>query len=413
MVTIRWEQATAEQLASGEVSMLDRVSFDGEVFAGGRLETKMDQFIAHLGDLVVSKIRARQGSIGVVQTESGKVSVTIHYRVLQPNPKRVDVLYAWLALRSSYCRAQFLAATGGAMKGEIGEEALLALKLPLPPLAEQRAIVERWRSAQAQIAGASARVAKMESKIPQMIYDGLGIPASPSNAPKQKLLVLKWTELERWSVGYLNRARAGLLGFTESRYPIVPLADHLVETMNGYCIKPDPGPTPYRMLKLNTLQSEGLDLSATKFVNVTDSIARRFCLHKDDLLICRSVGSYDMIAKSAVVEVDAPDILFPDTIIRTRLKPTLLPAYVREVMQTPLGRSHFQSNARTAVGMWKIGADDIASFPIPLPPLEVQRELIARVAGARVEIARERAAAAELRQTIAAEVESLILGKKA
>jgi len=164
------------------------------------------------------------------------------------------------------------------------------------------------------------------------------------------------------------------------------------------------------MLKLNVLQPEGLDLSATKFVNVPDSTAKRFCLHKDDLLICRSVGSYDMVAKRALVEVNATDLLFPDTIIRARLKTTLLPAYVREVMQTPLGRSHFQSNARTAVGMWKIGADDIASFPIPIPPLEVQRELVERVTAAREEIARERAAAAELRRSIAVEVESLILG---
>ena len=110
---------------------------------------------------------------------------------------------------------------------------------------------------------------------------------------------------------------------------------------------------------------------------------RIFSLRKDDLLICRSVGSYDMVAKCGVVEADAPDILFPDTIIRARLKPGLLPAYVREVMQTPLGRSHFQSNARTAVGMWKIGADDIASFPIPLPPLAVQRKLVEAVTGGR------------------------------
>lgn len=104
LVSVRWEQASVEQIAKGEVALLDRVSFDGEVFSGGRLETKMEQFIAHPGDLVVSKIRARQGSIGVVQPEQGKVGVTIHYRVLRPDGERLDVAYAWLALRSAYCR---------------------------------------------------------------------------------------------------------------------------------------------------------------------------------------------------------------------------------------------------------------------------------------------------------------------
>ncbi len=41
--------------------MVDRVSFDGEVFAGGRQATKMEQFLACPSDVVVSKIRARQG----------------------------------------------------------------------------------------------------------------------------------------------------------------------------------------------------------------------------------------------------------------------------------------------------------------------------------------------------------------
>jgi hypothetical protein len=40
----------------------------------------------------------------------------------------------------------------------------------------------------------------------------------------------------------------------------------------------------------------------------------------------------------------------------------------------------------------------------------VQRKLVECVTAARAEIARERAAAAQLRQTIAAEVEALILG---
>lgn len=395
---------------------LATLHFDGELEPRelrGKVEFKGKLFFAHAGDVIYSKIDVRNGAIGIVPDSMPRVAVSAEYPVYQVDAKLASPDYIQLVFRTRVFRARINAMISGASgRKRVQPDALEKVDVPLPPLADQRAIVERWRSAQAQIAAAGGRVAKMESKIPQMIYDSLGIPARASTGPKQKLLALQWAELERWSVGYLNRARTGLLGFTESRYPIVPLAENLVETMNGYCIKPVPGPTPFRMLKLNVLQPEGLDLSATKFVNMPDSVAERFCLHKGDLLICRSVGSFDMIAKSAVVEVNSPDILFPDIIIRARLKSTLLPAYVREVMQTPQGRSHFQSNARTAVGMWKIGADDIASFPIPLPPLAVQRKLVERVTAARAEIARERAAAAALRQTIAAEVEALILGTK-
>jgi restriction endonuclease S subunit len=109
---------------------------------------------------------------------------------------------------------------------------------------------------------------------------------------------------------------------------------------------------------------------------------------------------------------DAANFVFPDTMIRIRLTDSLLPAFVREVVQTPLGRSFFQSNARTAVGMWKIGGEDIANFPIPVPPLPVQKQIMERVAEGREEIAREREAADSLAREINAEIEALILGTK-
>ncbi len=54
----------------------------------------------------------------------------------------------------------------------------------------------------------------------------------------------------------------------------------------------------------------------------------------------------------------------------------------------------------------------IANLQISVPPLAIQCKLVERVSAARAEMARERRAAAQLRQTIATEVEALILGGK-
>ena len=221
-----------------------------------------------------------------------------------------------------------------------------------------------------------------------------------------------WKDLERWSFNYLSRANEGLLGYTKSKFPIEPLGKHLVGTMNGYCIKPVARPTEQKMLKLNALNPAGLDLTASKFIIIPKKIADHFAVHKDDLFICRSVGSYDHIAKCAIAAVDAPDTVFPDIMIRVRLKQSLLPAFVCEVVQSPLGRSYFQSNARTAVGMWKIGAEDIANFPIPVPPLAVQGEIVERIAAQQGEIAKERETVERLSRDVDAEIEALILGIK-
>ena len=62
--------------------------------------------------------------------------------------------------------------------------------------------------------------------------------------------------------------------------------------------------------------------------------------------------------------------------------------------------------------MQSINKEELDRFPIPLPPLPIQREIVACVAAGREEIAREREAADRLAHDTNAEVEALILGTK-
>ncbi len=409
VVGIRWEQATAEQLASGEVSMLDRVSFDGEVFAGGRLETKMKQFIARPGDLVVSKIRARQGSIGVVQPASGKLSVTIHYRVLQPNAERVDVIYAWLALRSSYCRAQFLAATGGAMKGEIGEESLLALKLPLPPLAEQRAIVERWRSAQSQLAAASERVEKVSERIDHDCYAAIGFKIAQRKTPP-KVFAAPWAGFGRWSVSFNQQTLTGM-NLEAGKYPLAALDSLLTLVQYGTSEKANEQGRGVPVLRIGNIKDRVVDMTNLKHIELPPKTVENLTLKDGDMLIIRTSGSRDLVGTCAVFH-GSDQAVFASYLIRLRFDSMRAnPDYICWFLNSALGRQQVDSISRQIMQN-NINSEEIRTLRVPLPPLEVQRKLVERVTAARAEIARERAAAAELRQTIAAKVESLILGTK-
>lgn len=75
-------------------------------------------------------------------------------------------------------------------------------------------------------------------------------------------------------------------------------------------------------------------------------------------------------------------------------------------------RTQIEAAARTAVGNYAIGSEDIWNLQIPLPPLPVQKQIMERVAAGREEIAREKANAERLSREINAEIEVLILGTK-
>jgi type I restriction enzyme S subunit len=367
------------------------------------------------GALVYNRLFAWKASFAVVPPELADCYVSSEFPQFIPDSARILSEYLYLfCTRDATIRAVNAASTGSSAvsRNRFKEEEFLSFEISLPPLAEQKAIVARWHKAQDEIAAVHDRVVKQESKLPQIVYRELGTPPPLTEKPTEKCLIMWWKDMGRWSFNYLSRAGQGLLGFTKSKFPIEPLGNYVVETINGYCIKPVPGPTSHKMLKLNALNPAGLDLTASKFIIITDKIAKRFSIRKDDLFICRSVGSFNHVAKCALATEDAANFVFPDTMIRVRLNDSLLPAYVREVVQTPLGRSFFQSSARTAVGMWKIGGEDIANFPIPVPPLSVQKQIMERVAEGREEIAREREAADRLSREINAEIDALILGTK-
>ena len=362
------------------------------------------------GDLVYNPYRVNVGSIGMVPGALAGAYVSPAYVVFSVDGSRLAPELLLLVLKSDWYNPSLRAATAGSVRQNLTFELLQTIGVPLPSRRVQGVIVDRWRSAQERIAEIRHEVTALENGIPSVVYETLGTSTRASAGPTPKYMAFRWKDLDRWSVNHLARWRARLVGFSESRYPIVPLGECIVETANGYCIRPTAHPTPHRMLKLSALTPAGLDVEETKYVRVTERIAERFHVRKGDLLICRSVGSYHLIGKCAVVEGAAPGILFPDIIIRVRVGPSLMAEYAREVIQTPLGRSYFQSAARTAVGMWKIGADDIRSFPIPVPPLEVQREIVGEVEGVRSSIARLRFQAQKAEMAADQEMEALLLG---
>ena len=55
------------------------------------------------------------------------------------------------------------------------EEEFLNFEIPLPPLAEQKAIVARWRKAQDEIAAARERVEKRKAAIDARFFADLGL----------------------------------------------------------------------------------------------------------------------------------------------------------------------------------------------------------------------------------------------
>lgn len=332
---VRKCEATAEELGSGDVAIVDRVSFDGEIFAGERQRTKMEQFVAEPGDIVVSKIRARQGSVGLVEEAHGKVGVTIHYRVLTPDTDRVLPRYAHLALRSRFGRTQFLAATGGAMKGEISEDALLDLHLPLPSLSDQARIVACWNKITEETVGIEQEISALLESVSKRVFSALGLKLAVA-AKLPKALAVRWSDLARWSVSYNQQTQTGM-DLSRGSYPVATLGSILTMVQYGTSEKANSDAHGTPIIRMNNLVDGRLRLDDLKHIDLPVRERASLLLHDGDVLINRT-NSKELVGKCAVFH-ERDEYVFASYLIRLRADPAKAdPDYVGWVLNSPIGR---------------------------------------------------------------------------
>lgn len=101
-------------------------------------------------------------------------------------------------------------------------------------------------------------------------------------------------------------------------------------------------------------------------------------LEPGDLLFNRT-NSPELVGKSAVFRRGTPSMLFASYLIRVQLGPECLPEWAAMVINGPIGRAYVASVRTQQVGQANVNGTKLAAMPIPLPPLDEQRRIVAEV----------------------------------
>lgn len=411
-VLVRKQFEVDANVAKATVPIIEKISFGGRVTVSkieDRSGYKGRLFWADAGDLIYSKIRVKQGSLAIVPTTIPRLAVSAEYPTYGIDEKRVEPDFLALVLKTKSFLSVFAGlAHGGSTKTRIPPEEFERQEIPLPPLAVQVAIVARWREARRQIAAALSRIETIEADLQRRFLSDLGLRL-PQLKEQPKAFAVWWKDLFAFS------ARAtflsiGINSLNLGKYPIVLGRDCLAEVRHGCSASPSPKPTGLEILKISAVTRGEFAPTEKKFAFDNKRVRAEFDLRKGDVLMCRTNGTLAYVGMSALVRNDMANLVFPDKVIRVRTQESVTPEFLWLVLQSHPIRAQIEAAARTAVGNYAIGTNDIWNLKIPLAPLPVQREIVARVQTGRAEIARERAAAARLRREITAEIEARILG---
>jgi type I restriction enzyme S subunit len=282
-----------------------------------------------------------------ISTNQGFKSITLHGNL---NPE-----YAYWYLRSAkdYAESE---ASGTTFK-EISGSKMKALSFPLPPLAEQRRIVEKLDTLSAESRAATTSLTRIETLINHYKAAVLGAAFDPDRIEVAS----------GWRVRTI--AEVGDVALGRQRSP----KDHQGPHMRPY-------------IRAANITWDGLDLSNVKEMNFSPSEFEVFQLQPGDVLVNEGSGSAKEVGKPAIWRGEIKDCCFQNTTIRVRPK-ECTSEYLYFYFLFCARSLRFVRETQ-GVNIYHIGKKGLAEFPIPLPEtLEDQAEIVERIEIAFAQIA--------------------------
>jgi type I restriction enzyme, S subunit len=177
----------------------------------------------------------------------------------------------------------------------------------------------------------------------------------------------------------LATLRAATLTEFVGEYEAVEFSSLVTELRYGTSIKCSYEAEGRPVLRIPNVQGGNVDLSDLKFATDANVDLSSFVLEAGDLLFVRTNGSRDLIGRVASVN-GAEGMAFASYLIRARPdRPRLDPRFAVIALSSPASRGVIEAKAATTAGQYNLNLAALRSLPVPLPPIEEQRLIVAEV----------------------------------
>ena len=297
-----------------------------------------------------------------------------------------------------YKNAGLIAGKGIGIQG-LSSNVLHALKVPLPPLAEQKRIVakieellpliDRYGQAWERLEEFNKRFpGDMQKAILQLAIQGKLVEQRPEEGTGEELFRKIQAEKRKLVAAGKIKKEKPLPEITDDEKPFdipdswkwVRLEAILLESpTNGYSPRAVSYETPYKNLTLTATTSGHFKPNAFKHVDIDEKIAAKYWLRHGDILIQRS-NSQEFVGTACVYDGKDEEYIYPDLMMRIHLMPNISTSYVLAVLKSPFIRGYYRRNAAgTSESMPKINQAIVRKTLMPLPPFAEQERIVAKI----------------------------------
>lgn len=382
-----------EQIAN--LPRIEKIDFSGNFHIGNK-DSKTDMILIKDGDLVISGINVAKGAMGIYSGED--VTATIHYSSYTFDSNKINVEYFKRFLKSSEFIELLNEQVKGGIKTEIKPKHILPLEIQLPDINTQAQIVQHFENVEDDIADVTQEVLKQESLLKQLKQTILQEAIegkltakyrvrNPDIGTAKELLekiknekeqLIKEKKIKQGKKQTANEIEDLDIEIPDS-WLLVDLDDITQYITDGTHQTP-------RYVENGRMFLSAQNVKPFKFMPeiyrcVSEEDYQKYIANrqteKGDLLLGR-VGAG--IGETAVVDQDLEFAIYVSLGLVKTFKQFTNPEYLATVFNSPYGVRYAKGNISSgggSAGNFNLGR--IRSFPIPFPPLEEQKEIVATI----------------------------------
>lgn len=301
------------------------------------------------GDLVIHAMDAFAGAIGVSDSDGKSTPV---YSVCAPRLELNVHYYANVVREMARCQWIVALAKGIRERStDFRYEAFANEWLPFPPVEEQDSIASFVHGVDTGV----KRLIRAKRRVIELL-----------NEQKQAIIHRAVNQGLGNSIGS-ERGRSTRLKFVAAVQTGLTLGKNYSEY----------GLRTFPYLRVANVQDGFLDLSKVKTVRVPPSEANGCTLKPGDVLMTEG-GDIDKLGRGYLWNGEIADCLHQNHIFAVRVrKEELLPEFLSLLMTSPHGREYFQRTAKQTTNLAATNSTTLRCFPFLLPPVDVQRKMIA------------------------------------
>ncbi len=310
---------------------------------------------------MISSVRPNLQAVAFIPDGADDLICSTGFNVMQPREWKLSPRFAYYVLLSDGARQYFEASATGVGYPAVGDKDFNSLLVPLPPRPEQERIAAYLDASCAALdAAVAAKRSQLEtleglrkSTIQRVVTRGLNEKVALGETGNAWLERLP----QGWTLVCLKRIAEIQGGLTLGKSYEGPLIER-----------------PY--LRVGNVQDGHLDLEDVSVIEVPEEVAAGVELRCGDVLMTEG-GDLDKLGRGFLWSGEIANCLHQNHIFAVRcFLHKLLPKFLAYVTASKYGRDYFEATGKKTTNLACTNATKVGALPIPLPPLEEQKQIV-------------------------------------